>query len=445
MKKSWIVLVAVFVVILTVAAAVAAQDAAPSGVVRVGSWDSGDSLTPFNDAIASFEAAFPDIDIQLESVPQDYGTKLLAQFASGDAPDIFQTGDGDTSRYVNLGAVENLDSYIDGPSGFDRAELYPGVAAFGVVNDGTYYLTKDYSPLVLYYNKDHFDAAGIAYPTADWTWDDFVAAAQKLTLDGNGNDATSPDFDPNNIQRWGVQIPNSWGDTVWPRGILPIINAGGGSLISEDGTTTTGYMNGDATVAALQRYVDLFETHRVAPTKTDVASFAGVDMFAQQIVSMMWTGRWPLDGYLNGDSALTFNFGTTQLPEGPEGRANALCWAGFAMYSGSENKDAAWEFLKYIGVGDGAEEFAEYALTDVVRIVEAQGLDTDPYNASIIADLEFARPIPELFTPNWLDCGEKFFKQELETVMEGDVTVQDAMDLAASEADACLAEAAGSS
>lgn len=442
MKKNWIALVGVFVVILVVAAAVSAQDAAPSGVVRVGSWDSGDSLTPFNDAIASFEAANPEIDIQLESVPQDYGTKLLAQFASGDAPDIFQVGDGNTAQFQSLGAVENLDPFIDGASGFDRAELYPGVAAFGVVAGNTYYLTKDYSPLVMFYNKDLFDAAGVEYPTADWTWDDFVAAAQKLTADGSGNDATSPDFDPANIQRWGVQIPNSWGDTVWPRGILPIISANGGSLIAEDGSATTGFMNSDATVDAIQKYVDLFETYHVAPTKTDVASFSGVDLFATQQVAMMWTGRWPLDGYLNGDSALTFNFGTTQLPQGAEGRANALCWAGFAMYSGSENKDAAWEFLKYIGVGDGAAEFAEYALTDVVRIVEAQGLDTDPYNASIIADLEFARPIPESYSPFWLDCGEKFFKQELETVLEGDVEVRAAMDLAASEADACLAEKA---
>jgi multiple sugar transport system substrate-binding protein len=146
-------LVAVFVVILTVAAAVAAQDAAPSGVVRVGSWDSGDALTPFNDAIASFEAEHPEIDIQLESVPQDYGTKLLAQFASGDAPDIFQTGDGNTAQFVDLGAVENLDSYIEGPNGFDIAELYPGVAAFGVVDGSTYYLTKDYSPLVLRWQR----------------------------------------------------------------------------------------------------------------------------------------------------------------------------------------------------------------------------------------------------------------------------------------------------
>ncbi len=163
MKKSWIVLVALFVAIVAVAAQVAAQDATAelSGVVRVGSWESGDALTPWNNAIASFEVEHPDIDVQLEAVPQDYGTKLLAQFASGTAPDIFMSGDGDVSKWVALGASENLDPYIDGANGFDRSVLFPAVAAFGEVNGSTYYLTKDYSPLIVYYNSDLFQSAGV--------------------------------------------------------------------------------------------------------------------------------------------------------------------------------------------------------------------------------------------------------------------------------------------
>ena len=100
MKKSWIVLVALFVVVMAVAAQVAAQDSGTlSGTVRVGSWESGDALTPWNNAIAAFEAENPGVDIQLEAVPQDYGTKLLAQFAAGNAPDIFMSGDGDVAKW----------------------------------------------------------------------------------------------------------------------------------------------------------------------------------------------------------------------------------------------------------------------------------------------------------------------------------------------------------
>jgi multiple sugar transport system substrate-binding protein len=448
MKKTWVILIGIFVLVVAIAAQVAAQDANTdvSGTIRIGTWDTGPGLVVWETAIEHFKAAYPNVTVSFEPVPQEYGTKLLAQFASNSAPDVFQVGDGDIAKFQELGVVTDLDPLIAGDNGFDSSIMYPAIAAFGQVGGTTYYLTKDYSPLVLYYNKDHFDAAGVEYPTASWTWDDLLAAAQKLTVDANGNDGTSADFDPSNIQRWGIWLPNSWGDTAWERGILPIIYQNGGSQVSPDGTTTTGYMNSEATVAALQWYVDLFKVHHVAPSKTDYASFAGADLFGTQQVSMMWTGSWPLNDYINGDNALTFNFGTNPLPAGPEGNANALCWAGFAINAASENKDLAWTFLKYIAAdGDGAKDFGDYALTAIQPIAEAQGLDTDPYKSSIIADLANVKPIPESATPYWADCGNKFFVQEISTVLEGDVSVQDAMDLAASEADACLAEKAAGS
>ncbi|MCC6803219.1 MAG: sugar ABC transporter substrate-binding protein [Anaerolineae bacterium] len=445
MRKSGIVLVILFVISVVFAAQTIAQDTSLSGTLRVGTWDTGAGLTVWDTVLGHFKEAYPNVTVSFEPVPQDYGTKLLAQFASNSAPDVFQVGDGDAAKYQALGVVENLDPYISGPNGFDPSIMYPGVFAFGQMGGGTYYLTKDYSPLILHYNKDLFDAAGVAYPSEDWTWDDFLTMAQMLTVDGNGNNATSADFDPSNIQRWGVTLPDAWGDLLWTRGILPIIYQNGGSLISEDGTTTTGYMNSQATVDAVQWYVDLFDTHHVAPNKTDLAAFAGVDLFATQQAAMLWNGVWNINGYAEGDNALTFNWGTSILPAGSAGNANALCWAGFAVYSGSENKDLAWEFIKYIAAGDGAKDFAEYALTTVQSIAEGQGLVDDPYKGQVMADLANVQPIPDFTTQYWADCGDKFFKQELETVMTGGVAVQEAMDKAAAEAAACLAEKAAGS
>jgi multiple sugar transport system substrate-binding protein len=431
---------------ITVAAGVLAQDAANpsdlSGTVRVGTWDTGAGLVVWDTVLGHFKEAYPNVTVQFEPVPQDYGTKLLAQFASNSAPDVFQVGDGDVAKYATMGVVENLDPYITGDNGFDSSIMYPGVFAFGQMGGSTYFLTKDYSPLILHYNKDLFAAAGVAEPAAGWTWDDFLAAAQALTLDGNGNNAASPDFDANNIVQWGVQLPDAWGDLLWTRGILPIIYQNGGSLISEDGTTTTGYMNSEATVGAIQWYVDLVKTHHVAPSATDIASFSGVDLFANQQVAMLWNGIWAINGYEAGDSALTFNWGTAQLPTGSAGAANALCWAGFAMNAGSQNKEAAWAFLKYITAGEGAQDFADYALTPVQSIAESQGLTEDQYKGPVMADLNNVQQIPDFMTPYWADCGDKFFKQELETVLSGDVAVQAAMDSAAAQADACLADSA---
>ena len=166
-----------------------------SGTVRVATWESDAALEPWNKAIDSFEAAYPDIKVELEAVPQEYGTKLLANMAAGTGPDVYQVGDGDVAKFVDQGIVEPLDPYISGDNGFDlNTTFFPAVAAFGQIGGQTYLLTKDFSPLVLYYNKDMFDAAGVDYPTADWTWDDLLSAAEKLTDDSH----------------WGIQLPDGW-------------------------------------------------------------------------------------------------------------------------------------------------------------------------------------------------------------------------------------------
>ncbi len=408
-----------------------------SGTLRVGTWESVDQLSPWNDVIANFQAENPGITIQLEAVPQDYGTRLLAQFAAGTAPDIFQVGDGDVATFVSQGVVEPLDPYINSERGIDTSIYYPAIAEFGELEGEMMLLTKDYSPLVLYYNKDHFDEAGLEYPTPDWTWDDMLSAAQALTVDESGANATSADFDANNIARWGIQIPNTWGDVVWLRGLLPLIYQAGGHVIAEDGSATQGYMNSPETVSAVQYYVDLFNEHHVAPTSVDVDAFSGVDMFANGLVSMAWSGRWPIADWVDVPD---FNFGTMGLPSGPAGEGNALCWAGFAMYSGGQNKDAAWEFMKYIGAGDGALAFTANGLPAVAAYSDDLGLAEDEHMGPILEDLANVQQIPEFYHPRWLACGETNFKEQLERVFLEGISVQEAMDTAAERADACLAE-----
>jgi multiple sugar transport system substrate-binding protein len=336
---------------------------------------------------------------------------------------VFQVGDGDVAKWTAQGVLEELDPYISGDKGnnpLDMSVFYPAVAAIGQVNGKTYLLTKDYSPLDLYYNTDMFDAAGVKYPDDTWTWDNLRDAAKKLTVPG---------------KQWGIQLPDSWGDLVWYRGISPIIYQNGGKVISDDGKTTTGYLNSPDVVQALQFYVDLIKTDKSAPSKEDLAALSGVDLFQTGQVAMLWTGRWPLKDFQKNTD---LHFGTAQLPKGKD-RANSICWAGFAMYSKGQNKDAAWAFLKYIGAEEGANEFAKYALTAVKPIAEKQGLATDPLNAPIIKDLENVKPLPDTKQPKWVDCAEKYFKEEMEKVFLEDKVVQTAMDEAASQADACIA------
>ena len=157
--------------------------------IRVSTWESGPNLQYWTNAISGFNNLYPNITVQLEAVPNNYGTNLLAQIAAGNAPDIFQNGDGDVSTYVANGAVTDLSPYLKGKNGVDTSLFFPNALAFGQVNGTQFYLTKDYMPLILFYNTDLLKKAGLDAPKAGYTWDDLLKMAQKLTIDANGNDA----------------------------------------------------------------------------------------------------------------------------------------------------------------------------------------------------------------------------------------------------------------
>ena len=127
-------------------------------ILRVGTGDSGEGLTPHQDIIMAFEKANPDILVQLEAVAgSDYYARLLTQIASNDAPDIMQIGDDAVPMFVSKGAFVDLAAYMKGQYPLDPGIYLPGLMKPGEVGGKQYFLPKDYSPLAVYYNKKIFD------------------------------------------------------------------------------------------------------------------------------------------------------------------------------------------------------------------------------------------------------------------------------------------------
>lgn len=397
-------------------------EAGVSGTIRVGTWESDAlALDLWDEIIASYTEENPDVDVKLEAVPDAYEDKLLVQIAAGEAPDIFQVGDGSVAKFIQREAVQPLHPYITGDNPLDQSQFFPNVLAIGQQGETTYLLPKDYSPLLVYYNKHLFDEAGVDYPQDGWTYEEFLATARALTVDENGD---------GEIDRWGVQLPASW-----DRAVMPFVFAHGGTTINADGTQATGHMNSPETVEAIEFYVDLYREHHVAPTPEEMQAYAGVDLFQSGLVAMWWHGRWPLRDFIENPE---LNFGTVGLPEADKA-ANTICWAGFGLYSGSDNEGAAWDFLKYLAAGDGAQVFARHAFTAVQPIAEAQGLSEDEYNAPIVDDLENVMPPPDLTTPFYGECVGSKFSQAIEQLLIEGGDVQQVLDDAAAQADDCLA------
>ncbi|HET8896945.1 MAG TPA: sugar ABC transporter substrate-binding protein, partial [Protaetiibacter sp.] len=125
--------------------------------------------------VDAFEDANPDITVDVTTLPYgDYGTALQTDLAAGTQSDVF---DIEYANYADFQANGVL-----APIEVSDASVYRQSVLESYATDGTQYaLPSSFSDVVLYYNKDLFDAAGLDYPTGDWTWADEKAAAEKLT------------------------------------------------------------------------------------------------------------------------------------------------------------------------------------------------------------------------------------------------------------------------
>ena len=300
-------------------------------------WSSPQEKRAVDDMIGSFNASHPDITFRGQHIPTDYPVKINTMLAGGDPP---AAGYLDASAAMPLaeeGVLLDLTPYLaDDPATENRFEN-----SYFKVNEKIYSSWPVTETIIMYYNQDAFTGAGLEVPPATaetaWTWDEFVEVAKKLTKDRNGNDATSPDFDPENIQAYGVSFPRWW--AVY----LPLIASNGGSFANEAGTELL--LNQPEAVEVLQRMQDLIYVDHVAPTPTQAAALPAAAEVMMQTgkVAMTFEGHWKVLDYSQLPS-LDWGMGVLPYFDTP---TTLLISSGSVAYDAAPCHDAIWEFLKY--------------------------------------------------------------------------------------------------
>ncbi|MBO5501295.1 MAG: extracellular solute-binding protein, partial [Clostridia bacterium] len=149
-------------------------------VLTVVTWDA--NTTPYLVAQeAAFEAAYPNVDLQyIDVASQDYGIKAMSMLSGNDTSDVFMVKEvSDIVNWSAQGFAEPLTPYIE-KDAYDVSGFVGMEANYAF--DGVQYALPFRSDFwVLFYNKDLFDAAGVAYPTNDMTWDAYAQLAKDMT------------------------------------------------------------------------------------------------------------------------------------------------------------------------------------------------------------------------------------------------------------------------
>ncbi|GAC1353448.1 MAG: hypothetical protein NVSMB42_08730 [Herpetosiphon sp.] len=302
-------------------------------------WGSPTEKASVEAMVAAFNASHPKIQVRPQHIPtaaNAYTQKMTTMLAAGTPPDVAYMDGALAFSFAADNKLLDLTSFFQNdPEAKDRL-------------DSTYYRYEKKvigasigEIMLLYYNKDLFDAAKLPYPPAKaadaWSWDTFVDVAKKLTKDRNGHDATSANFDPANIDAYGLAFPQSL------NGYLPLIISNGGKFANDDGTEL--WLNKPEAVEVLQKMQDLIYVHHVAPTPAQNDTFPATDiMMRTKKIAMDFNGHWAVLDYSKPGQTLNWSMGVLPRFKQP---TTILQASARVIFAATKHPKEAFEFYKY--------------------------------------------------------------------------------------------------
>ncbi|MEZ4867033.1 MAG: extracellular solute-binding protein [Caldilineaceae bacterium] len=379
-------------------------------------------LVALDDMYKVFMADNPGITVKVESTPgEDFWSRQEARLAAGNPSDMSIGDPGFFGRYAHKGYYLALEPYLERDS-VDLAKWFPVTVndcrydkSTGIVGQGTLFgMPATYVGTVLYYNKDLFDAAGLAYPDDSWDRNNLFDAALALTRDSAGNQADSADFNPDDIAQWGITMINRDGisTTVWNNG---------GELINSDQTACM--MTEPAAVEMFAWLASLLHEHHVHPTTAQLEGLP--NPFQVSKVAMSVDGTWNLGYY--GEN-LEFNWDIAPIAKGTAG-LDRITYAGtntLHIFKDSSHLDEAWKLMQLMTGPKGMEAFSK---TGTPALQETANSDVylsgPPEHRAVAVDIgAYARNYyPGLKSDQW----KQIFNAELEALWINNVPAADVL------------------
>jgi multiple sugar transport system substrate-binding protein len=326
--------------------------------IRFASWDVAEDVDRQQALVDKFNAAHDDIVVTLEAYGSDFDTKISAGMGSGDAPDVMYMW----NYPAYSGGLEPLDGYIEKEGENYKSNFYETLWNYNSINDQVYGIPIGFTTHALFYNKDIFAEAGVAEPTADWTWEDLKAAAKTIT---EKTSALGFSFqmkpDPYDFEMY-----------LW---------SNGSAYCDQDGKLE-GNLNSEKSQEVFQMFQDMEkEGYAIASEKS------GTDEFRSGAVAMYVYGSWAISS-LKEDQ---LNYGVTTIPafaNAGQDSVSILSSSGISMSKDSKNKDAAWEFIKFWTNEEANKERIGLELPVLNSVVESEKIMEQPEYAPFYVMLE---------------------------------------------------------
>lgn len=418
-SKRWLALALALGVGLSAGLVVSAT-ARAAVTLRVTTWGGVAEQNTYNQIVKKFEARNPDIKVKVEVLPwPEYWSRLTVQLVGGIAPDVMRMSGAFFGRLVRDGVLLNLEPLVARDKIDMENDFLPQGGIFQY--QGDYYGLHDLGDIVaLYYNRDMFDAAGVNAPTESWTWNDYLAAAKKLTRDANGD---------GRIDRWGAEMIMQDMQSYWYNFLL------------QNGTTALNKEKTKSlldTPAAIEAFEFMYSFYKLGYSPVPGVTGAQDDFMEEK--TAMANRLTPLN--ITALANVKFDWDMAPLPNGKR-RASEMNWVAWTISRTTRNREAAWKLVRFLAeegswvladTRQGLPSLKAAALSDRFLAPLAKG----PKNlrSTLLATLPYTADLQ--FTPTWNDWTAVVWR-EMVTVINGQKSVENALRSASDQINQLLA------
>jgi multiple sugar transport system substrate-binding protein len=372
-------------------------------------WGDTSEQKIYTDSIERFKSVCPDVTVDYQPIPDKFQDKLKAMMAGGTAPDVFYVDDQMMTAFASSGQLLALDDLM-AQAGVKSADFIPSLLTEFTQDGKTYALPKDWGTLGLIYIPEAFTAAGIAEPTADWTWSDLRTAAQKIAATG----------------KYAGFCMNA----DWAR-FAPFVFSNGGNYTSADYKTAT--LDTTEVKTEAQFVADMFKEKSLVRAADIGASWCG-EAIGKKLVGMTTEGGWMVNTMKTTFPDVTWK--AVEIPSGTKTRADVLFVNGIGVNASTKYPMAAAAFTFYL---TGEVNQAEIVKTGFAY-------STHPDQSDLVVDandkaISTGGLLPDTLTAYWgpyTGKVEDAVSKALDRVFLGDQTVDEAFAQAQSEAQAAL-------
>lgn len=368
--------------------------------------------------VKKFEEKNPDIRVKVEYSSAGF-QKLKIRIAGGEAPDVFYYTTDRMPSLVYRNALLDMTPFVENDPDVDLKNYFPETVRSSQIDGKLYLFPFHFSTDLLFYNRDLFDAVEVPYPTVDWSWDDFLQTAKKLTRVENKR-----------VVQYG---------TLQPRTLLMVRSFGGECF---DSGLNKVLIESPQTKKALSYLVDLESKHNVAPSPgqiKDIEKEDGLDLFSTGKVAM-FVGRTYMVSELSKISR--FSWDVAPVPKGKK-RYSRLAVGGNCISKTTKNPEAAWKFVKFYSGYEGSRigGLSRNCVPALEKIARSPlFLYAPPSNADVLIDSVQFSQIENYGLLNWDEFFQKSFKIETDKVLFHSGTIESCLSEISRQARIALAE-----